>query len=54
MDHHLFAAVRPISRLHTELRGSRDADEKDFCQRGSDQHTGNHRCDTKKNKAYEK
>ena len=54
MDHHLFAAVRPISRFHTEFRGSRDTDEQYLRRRGSDQHSGDHRNGSEKNKADEK
>ena len=48
MDHHLFAAVRPISRFHTKFRGSRDTDEQYLRRRGSDQHSGDHRNGSKK------
>ena len=54
MDPHLFAAVRPISRFHTEFRGSRDTDEQYLRRRGSDQHSGDHRNGSEKNKADEK
>ena len=54
MDHHLFAAVRPISRLHTEFRGSRDTDQQYLRRRRSDQHSGDHRNGSEKNKADEK
>lgn len=54
MDYHLFAAVRPISRFHTEFRGSRDTDEQYLRRRGSDQHSGDHRNGSEKNKADEK
>ena len=54
MDHHLFAAVRPVSRLHAKFRGSCDADKQYFRRRGSDEDSGNYRNGPEKNKTDEK